>query len=162
VPTYRERLRVEGLALAACGLIGSVLLLAFEPSSTHGPLSTIVQLAAVAIAMATLGSMATQRALDSAVELEPSYEGTGQPTALWKLPLVVVVLTLVAGELAGWDAGLRVTAGCLIVGLAQALLLERLVAAREARTGDRFHRVPGSRILRGTKVGRISSASAPR
>jgi len=51
-----------------------------------------------------------------------------------------------------WDAALRVTGGCLLVGLMQAALMARLVAADERRRGRRYVRLPGSRILRGTKL----------
>jgi hypothetical protein len=80
--------------------------------------------------------------------------GDGQPTALWKLPPIVAALTLGFGLLAGWDAALRVGGGCVIVGLAQAVLFERIVAAEEARRGRRYFRVPGSRIL-ATRLGSI-------
>jgi hypothetical protein len=75
-------------------------------------------------------------------------------------PLVVVVLLalfVVPGELGvgavGWDAGLRITLGCLVVGLAQALVLAPLVASDEERQGRGYVRVPGSRALGGTKLG---------
>jgi hypothetical protein len=75
-------------------------------------------------------------------------------------PLVVVVLLsvfVVPGELGagavGWDAGLRITLGCLLVGLTQALLLAQIVAADEARNGRRYLRLPGSRAIGGTKLG---------
>ena len=154
MPTYRQRLRLEGGALAACGLCAAVLLLALEPSSTDAPVSTVVQLAAVLVAMLVLGRASTRRAMAEAVELRPAAGGTGQPTALWKLPPIVAVLTLGFGELASWDAGLRASCGCAVVGLVQAIFLERLVAADEARGGWRYHRIPGSRILKGTRLGR--------
>ena len=54
----------------------------------------------------------------------PGEELTGEPTPLWKPPLVLIVLAsafVVPGELGlgavGWDAGLRITGGCLLVGL---------------------------------------------
>ena len=58
-----------------------------------------------------------------------------------------------------WDAGLRVTGGCMLVGLAQAVLLERLVAADERRRGRRYVRMPGSSLL-GTKLGFTDRSSA--
>jgi len=86
---------------------------------------------------------------------------------LWKPPLVVVVLTalfVVPGELGigavGWDAGLRITLGCTLVGLAQALLVERLVASDEARQGRSYVRLPGSRATSGTNLGFFSSRHA--
>lgn len=53
------------------------------------------------------------------------------------------------------------TGGCLLVGLAQAVLLERVVAARERREDMRFVRLPGSRIVRGTRLGRLARSRAP-
>ena len=53
-----------------------------------------------------------------------------------------------------WDAGLRVTGGCVLVGLMQSPLMARLVAREERRSGRRFVRLPGSRIGRGTRLGR--------
>jgi hypothetical protein len=41
----------------------------------------------------------------------------------------------------------------VLVGLAQAILLERLVAGRERELTRRYYRIPGSRILRGTLLG---------
>ncbi|HEX8074457.1 MAG TPA: hypothetical protein VF545_05700 [Thermoleophilaceae bacterium] len=151
---YRDRLRLEGLALAAFGLAAAALVVALEPSATRGPGSTAAQLVLVLLAMVFLGAAATRRAMASAVELGPAPDGSGQPTALWKLPPIVAGLTVGFGELAGWDAGLRAAGGCAVVGLVQGTVLERLVAADERRGGWRYHRVPGSRILRGTRLGR--------
>jgi len=47
----------------------------------------------------------------------------------------------------------RVTGGCVLVGITQALVLERMVAADERETGRRYFRTAGSRILRGTRLG---------
>jgi len=90
-------------------------------------------------------------------------EGAEEPTPLWQLPLIVAGLSaavalprwtdLPGSRLAGYDAALRVTAGCLLVGLAQAVLLERVVARAEARHGWRYVRIPGSRLVRGTRLG---------
>lgn len=153
MPTYRERLRAEGLTLAGCGLVAAGLLLILEPSSTDHMASTVTQLAAVFGVMVGLGYRSTRRAMKDAVELQPGAGGTGQPTALWKLPPIVAVLTLGFGALS-WDAGLRAALGCAVVGLVQGLFLERLVAVDEERGGRRYYRVPGSRILRGTRLGR--------
>ena len=60
-----------------------------------------------------------------------------------------------AGLPAGWDAGLRVTGGCVLVGFTQGLALERLVAADERVTARTYFRIKGSRILRGTRLGYI-------
>ncbi len=78
---------------------------------------------------------------------------TGEPTPLWHLPLVVAALAaplLLAGAA---DAALRVAGGSALVGAAQAVLLARIVADHERRAGRVFVRLPGSRILRGTRLG---------
>lgn len=81
--------------------------------------------------------------------------GAGEPTPLWHIVGIVVVLTGAAGLLAGWDAGIRVTGGCVLVGLAQAVLLADIVTREEHRTGRTFYRTAGSRILRGTRLRHI-------
>lgn len=166
-PTYRERLRREGAALAAAGALGSVLLLAFVDEASERAGSTVLQIAFVAAVLAVAGPIFVRRWL---AEAQPVADGaglTGQPTALWKPPLVVVVLTavfVVPGELGigavGWDAGLRITLGCTLVGLVQALLVERLVASDEARNGRRYVRLPGSRATSGTNLGFFLSKRA--
>lgn len=159
-PSYRQRLRLEGGVLAASGALGSVLLLAFASESSERAGSTIGQIAFVAVVLAALGPLSVRRWLAAAQPVAPGAELTGQPTPLWMPPLVVVVLVgvfVAPGELGigavGWDAGLRITLGCLLVGLAQALLLARIVAADEARNGRRYLRLPGSRAIAGTKLG---------
>jgi hypothetical protein len=159
-PTYRRRLRVEGLTLAACGAAGSVGLLALRTeAATRWPLNTAGQLAVVAGLLGWLGPRTARRALGRAVPLEPGGEGSGEPTPLWQLPLIVTGLAAAfvgVGALddrAGWDAGLRVTLGCALVGLTQALVIERVVAADERARGRRYVRVAGSRLLRGTNLG---------
>jgi hypothetical protein len=160
VPTYRRRLRLEGLVLAGCGLVSAVSVLAFGAGSTDAPVSTALQLFAVALLMGTAGTLSVRRSLAAAVEIPADAVGDGQPTALWKLPLIVAVLTLAFGLLAGWDAGLRIGGGCVIVGLAQAVLFERVVAAEEVRSARRFFRVPGSRIL-ATQLGSRPAVRGP-
>lgn len=166
-PTYRRRLRLEGTVLAAAGALASVLLLAFAEEATERAASTALQIAFVAVVLAVVGPFYVRRWLAAARPVAPDAQLTGQPTALWKPPLVVVVLTavfVVPGELgfgaAGWDAGLRITLGCLLVGLAQALLVERLVASDEARHGRRYVRLPGSRASSGTNLGFFLSKQA--
>lgn len=159
-PTYRERLRIEGAMLAGSGALASVLLLAFADGATDRAASTAVQIAAVALLLALLGPLSLRRWLAAAQPIRHGTEPTGEPTALWMAPLVVVVLVavfVVPGELgvgaAGWDAGLRITLGCVLVGLTQVLLLAPLVAADEARRDRRYIRLPGSRAIGGTKLG---------
>jgi hypothetical protein len=153
-PTYRERLRAEGLVLAASGVLGSAGLLVFlTDEATSGPVSTVVQLAIVAALLGWLGPLSARTSIARSEEVAAGDEGTGEPTALWLLPLIVAALAGAFAALVGWDAALRVTGGCTLVGLAQAVLLERIVAADEARRGRVYFRRPGSRILRGTLLG---------
>jgi hypothetical protein len=101
--------------------------------------------------------------MDRAEELPPGEEGDGEPTPLWMLPPIMAGLAAVfvllprtglpASSAAGWDAALRVTGGCVLVGTAQAVLFERTVAKDEERRGRRYVRIPGSRLLGGTKLG---------
>jgi hypothetical protein len=162
-PSYRERLRVEGLALAACGALGSAVLLALVPESRRRPLSTVGQLAALAVLLELIGTRRVRRWVDDAGELRSGEEGSGEPTPLWLLPPIVGALAAVfvllpetglpLSDLAGWDAGLRVTGGSLLVGLAQALPFERVVAAAESSPGRRYLRAKGSHLWCGTKLG---------
>ena len=165
--TYRERLRIEGAVLALSGALAGVLLLAFAPEATERASSTALQLAFVAVVLAVAGPHFVRRWLVAAQEVAPGTPLTGEPTPLWKPPLVVVVLTalfVVPGELGfgavGWDAGLRITLGCMLVGLAQMVLLERVVAADEARNDRRYVRTAGSRATTGTNLGFIRSNHA--
>jgi len=166
-PTYRQRLRLEGTVLAASGALASVLLLTLVAEATERAASTALQIAFVAVLLAIAGPLYVRRWLAAAQPVADGAGLTGQPTALWKPPLVVVVLTalfVVPGELGigavGWDAGLRITLGCTLVGLAQALLVERLVASDEARQGRSYVRLPGSRATSGTNLGFFSSRHA--
>lgn len=157
-PTYRERLRIEGATLAGCGLLDCVLLLALASQARRWPLNTAGQLVIVAVLVAWLGPRSVRRSVERAGVLEPGQEGSGEPTPLWHLPLIVAGLTVLVGLPAGWDAGLRIGGGCVIVGLGQAVLMERVVAAEEGRRGRRYIRIKGSRILRGTRLGALPPA----
>jgi hypothetical protein len=159
-PTYRERLRIEGLVLAGAGALACAVLLAGIPEASERVSSTIGQLVFVALLLAVLAPLITRRSIADAQPVQAGEPVTGNPTALWKPPLVVLVLMavfVVPGELGvtavGWDAGLRIAGGCVLVGLAQALLIERIVAADEKRTGRSYVRVGGWSVTRGTKLG---------
>lgn len=154
-PTYEQRLRTEGIALAACGLCGSLALLVASDQATHHPASTAVQLAVVAFGLAVLGTRNVRAALRASRELTARQPGSGEPTPLWHLPLIVALLTVVAGVLGGWDAGLRVTAGCILVGAAQAVVWRHVVLLSERREGRSHYRVRGSRVLRGSRLGHL-------
>src|SRR5437667_10542961 len=62
-PTYRQRLRIEGLGLALCGAIGTIALLAVSAQARRDPLNTAGQLAAVALLLAWLGPRGVRRAI---------------------------------------------------------------------------------------------------
>lgn len=153
--TYRHRLRLEGGVLAALGLAASVTLVLVVDAARESPGSTLVQLAVVAALLLALGPWAVRRWARSAEPVTAEAAGTGEPTPLWHLPLVVVVLAAPFALLGAWDAVLRVTAGSALVGLAQALVLEGTAAREEARSGGGpLVRLPGSRLF-GTRLGRL-------
>jgi drug/metabolite transporter (DMT)-like permease len=167
-PSYRERLRIEGLALAACGLAGSAALVAFVPASRRWPLNTVAQLAVVAALLEGLGTRKVRGWMRDADELQPGEEGSGEPTPLWMLPPIMVSLAAVfvllpetglpASDRAGWDAALRITGGCMLVGLVQGLRYERIVAGEERTRGRRYIRVKGSHLWSGTKLGWVGGS----
>lgn len=147
--------------LAGCGAIGTVGLLAATSQSRDGPLSTAWQLVVVALLLVWLGPRGVRRSIADST-LEPQDQiGSGEPTPLWHIVLIVVVLAAIAGTIAGWDAGIRVTGGCLLVGAAQALLLAHMVDAEQRRTGRTFYRIAGSRILKGTRLGYVTQSERP-
>src|SRR5688572_20123039 len=92
-PTYRERLRLEGTVLAASGALAGVLLLAFADEASERAASTALQIAFVAAVLAVAGPYFVRRWLAAAQPVAVGTELTGEPTALWKPPLVVVGLT---------------------------------------------------------------------
>jgi len=168
--TYRHRLRIEGLTLAATGLAGSALLLAVKHQSRRMPASTVIQLGVLAVGLGTLGRRNTEKALDGAGRVHFGRVGTGEPTPLWHVPVPMVAGTIFLGRFAkplskklglperlardaGWDAGLRVTAGSAIVGLWQAFVIERRVAGAERRGLKTYYRMPGSTLGTGTQLG---------
>lgn len=152
-PTYLHRLRLEGAALIACGALGTVVLLIATAQARRGPVSTAVQLIVVAALLLWLGPRGVRRSIVDSREQAADEIGSGEPTPLWHIVAIVIALTLLAGELGGWDVGLRVTIGCMLVGALQALVLSRIVSSAERRTGRTYYRVAGSRILTGTRLG---------
>lgn len=140
--------------LAACGGLGTIVLLASSAQSTRGPASTGIQLAIVAGLLLWLGPRGVRRSIhDSRKLVDVDAIGSGEPTPLWHIAAIVIGLTAIAGELAGWDSGLRVTTGCVLVGGLQSLVLHRIVTSNERTTNRTYYRVTGSRILRGTRLG---------
>jgi hypothetical protein len=159
--TYRARLRREGSVLAACGAIGSAFLLLAVEAARENPWSSVVQLAILAAALAVLGPRAVRRWSAQALPVPAGAPGSGEPTPLWQLPLICAGLALLVGAPTGaWDAALRVTAGCVIVGLTQAVLLDRVAAREERRLGGSLVRIAGSRLLKGTKLAVLHGRSA--
>jgi lysylphosphatidylglycerol synthetase-like protein (DUF2156 family) len=152
-PTYRQRLRAEGLTLAGSGALAGLALLLLTTDARGNLASTALQLAVVAALALWLGPRGAWRAMARASDVEPGRAGSGEPTPLWQLPLIVAALTLAFGLLAGWDAGVRASLGCALIGLTQAVPMERTVAAGERRAGGRYVRLAGSRIVRGTRLG---------
>jgi hypothetical protein len=142
--------------LAACGAVGTLVLLGATSESRHGLLSTAWQLALVALLLLWLGPRGVRRSIADSSPSSEDQIGSGEPTPLWHIALIVVVLAAIAGTIAGWDAGIRVTGGCLLVGAVQALLLAHVVDAEERRTGRTFYRIAGSRILKGTRLGYVA------
>src|SRR3954471_71829 len=149
-PSYRERLRIEGLALAACGLAGSAALVAFVPASRRWPLNTVAQLAVVAALLEGFGTRKVRGWMRDADELESGEEGSGEPTPLWMLPPIMVSLAaffvllpetgLPGSDRAGWDAALRITGGCMLVGLVQGVRYAGIVGADEKSRARRYIR----------------------
>jgi hypothetical protein len=168
--TYRHRLRVEGLTLAAAGLAGSAVLLATKSQARRAPANTAIQLGVLVAGLATLGRRTTRKAIENADRVRFGRVGSGEPTPLWHVPVPMVAGAIFVGQFAkplnkklglpkrlarnaGWDAGLRVTAGSALVGLYQAFGIERQVAAAERRGLKTYYRMPGSRLGTGTKLG---------
>lgn len=159
--SYRRRLVIEGWTLAACGALGSLVLLVAVEGSTDGPASTIGQLAVVAALLGFFGPRAVHGSFATAVQLAPGDRPAGEPTPLWHIAAVVALLCVPFAVFGAPDSMLRVTGGCLLVGLAQAVLLAGLVGRIEARRGAVAYRMPGSRLGRGTKLGLMPRPSAP-
>jgi hypothetical protein len=152
-PTYRQRLWIEGGALALSGTIGTIGLLALCAESKRDSLNTAGQLAILALLLGWLGPRSVRHAISASEPRAQSELGSGEATPVWSLPLIVVALAAAAELLFGWDAAVRVAGGCVLVGITQAFVLERMVAANERETGRTYFRVAGSRILRGTRLG---------
>lgn len=164
---YATRLRLEGGLLAVAGTAASAALVANVPQSRRWPLNTVGQLALVGLLLARRGP-ATVDAWMAASESSDPMSFTGEPTPLHHVPVPMLVgvvvfkgLEAIGGPLrpltrrAGWDASLRVTAGSAMVGIFQATVLARRVAAAEQRERRTYIRLPGSRLGGGTRLGHI-------
>lgn len=159
---YATRLRLEGGVLATAGLVTSAALIIRVPQSRRWPVSTVGQVTLVAAGLGVRGP-ATVAGWMRAAQPVDAVQLTGEPTPLHHVPMPMLLgaltfkaLESIGGPLtrrAGWDAALRVAAGSAVVGVAQALLLARVVAAAEAREGRTYFRLPGSRLGTGTRLG---------
>jgi len=160
-PTYRERLQTEGLMLAVCGGIACVAVFAFTDVADEPRSITIVELLIVAGLVATLGPLALRRARRRAIELDADEVGSGEPTPLWHIAVIVAFLVVLAGVTLGPLGALNAAGGCVVIGFGQAILLATLVGMDEREQGRRFYRVRGSRILRGTRLGWRPAEESP-
>jgi hypothetical protein len=152
MPTYRERLRVEGAVLALCGLLGSAGLLLLADGARENVASTVGQLFVVLALLLLAGPRLVEAWARDAQLADPSDPAwTGDPTPLWTLPVITAVLAALFG-LAALDAALRITGGCALVGLAQLTVLQEAAGKAERRLGGTLVRAPGSRIWR-TRLG---------
>jgi hypothetical protein len=146
--------------LAAAGAVGALTLLATTAQARRGPVSTALQLVALALLLAWLMPRSVRNAIAGSESRSVRDLGSGEATPLWQLPAIVIALAAVAALLIGWDAALRVTAGCVIVGLAQSVACAWQVAGQERASGRTYFRIPGSRIFRGTRLGYIDDRGA--
>lgn len=150
-PTYRARLCREGLVLAGCGAVAAAMVLVF--SATVIDALFVAQFAAGVALLAVFGPRSARKAMARSEALAGSPPGSGEPTPLWHVAAIVAVGTALFFVAIDGIAGLSFATGAALVGLAQAFLLAPTVAREERRTGRRFFRRPGSRIIRGTKLG---------
>lgn len=149
-PSYRARLRLEGTALAGMSAVAALLVIVV----TRLELDVLfaVQAAVGVMLLAVLGPRSARTAMRRS-ERVAGKPGSGEPTPLWHLLVILAAFVPLLGLLIDGLSALSFATGAGLVGLTQAVLIERAVAAEERRTGRRFFRRPGSRILRGTRLG---------
>lgn len=152
-PSYRQRLRVEGLALAASAGVAVAVLLIAVAGSRAGLSRTLIVFAVALLLIAWLGPRSVHLALARAKQIFTPDPGNGQPRALWQLPTLVAVVTIIVTKLAGAANGLRLTLVLVLLGLCQAFVLERIVAVNESQSRRRYFRVEGSRMFGATRLG---------
>lgn len=152
-PSYRERLRAEGLALAISAALAALILIVAVTGARAGLARTLIVLAVALLLVAWLGPRSVHLALGRATQLFTPDIGGGEPRALWQFPALVAVVTAVVAKLAGAGNGLRLDLILLLIGLCQAFVLERIVAVNEGQTRRRYFRTEGSRLLGVTRVG---------
>lgn len=154
-PSYRERLRVEGLALAVSAGLAALVLLVAAAGSREGLSRTLIVLGVALLLIAWLGPRSVHLALGRSTQLFTPDLGKGEPRALWQLPALVAVATVAAAKLLSAASGLRVALVLLVLGLCQAFVLERIVAVNEGQSRRRYFRVEGSKMLGATKLGHV-------
>ena len=154
-PSYRERLRIEGLALAGSAALATLVLLAEAAAARTGIGTTLIVLGVALLLIAWLAPRSVHLALGHATQLFTPDLGRGEPRPPWQLVLIVVVSTLVVAKLGGGAMGLRLALILLMLGLAQAFVLERIVAVNEGQSRRRYFRVEGSRMLGATRLGYV-------
>jgi len=152
-PSYRERLRAEGLALLVCAAISVVVLLVAVADATAGLSRTLIVALVALLLIAWLGPRSVHLALRGASQLFTPDLGSGEPRAIWQLPVIVAVATVIVTKLGGAANGLRLALVLLILGCFQAFVLERIVAVNEGQSRRRYFRVEGSRMLGATRLG---------
>lgn len=152
-PSYRERLRAEGLALATSAALAALVLVIVVSGAGAGLARTLIVAAVALLVVAWLGPRSVHLALGRATQLFTPDIGGGEPRALWQFPALVAVMTAVVAKFAGAGNGLRLDLILLLLGLCQAFVLERIVAVNESQTRRRYFRVEGSKMLGATRVG---------
>ncbi len=154
-PSYRERLRIEGLALAGSAALAAIVLLAAAPSSREGIARTLIVLLVALLLIAWLAPRSVHVALRRATQLFTPDLGSGEPRALWQIPVLVAVPVAIVAKLGGGANGLRLALVLLLLGLFQAFVLERIVAVMEGQARRRFFRVEGTKMLGATRLGYV-------
>lgn len=168
-PSYRQRLRAEGLTLAATGGVAATWIVATRREAMRKPVSTVAQLALVGAGLARYGPRVTLRSLAAARPVAQVELGSGAPVPLWLVPAPLLAVTLLGargvlsplplprrdGE--AWDRGLRAAVGGALLGLYQAMVAERFVC-RSERAGDRtYYRLPAPGAGGGTVLGYVEA-----
>lgn len=154
-PSYRERLRAEGLALAGSALAATLVLVIAATGATAGISRTLIVLFVALLLIFWLGPRSVHLATGRASQLFTPDLGSGEPRALWQLPLIVAVVTVIVTKLSDAADGFRLTLILLILGLVQAFVLERIVAVKEGQGRRRYYRVEGSKMLGATRLGYV-------
>lgn len=152
-PSYRSRLRAEGLALAVSAAVAALVLVLAVSGAREGIVKTLIVVAVALLVIIWLGPRSVHLAMAHAAQLFTPDPGRGEPRPLWQMPVIAAIPTAFVARFAGAANGLRLALALTLVGLCQAFLLERIVAVNEAQTRRRYFRVEGSRMLGATRLG---------